>query len=312
MDRSSAARLARASQVALIAAGAAASGVLVVGVPTGDAPMPPDKATLPLIETPADAAQPAALTPADKPGLARRFSQIANTPKAPTPPPPDQPTQAPVAPTQPAGEAAYLGLVQAGAKRMALVRRDGRQRFYALGAKLGEATITAIEDDHITLSDGKRIDISERAGESVSRARSANPNAMVARLPALQSVPGITTGQAQAQGAWQDAAYRQLRVPEDVAPEDIAAWRKVRAMMLANPQYAKEDMQLMTMKRLDQTRSELGKDYELTDTEQMREQYYLRTGQNPAEFSDDEMKERIAELEQNPEAYEQKAKKGLP
>jgi hypothetical protein len=304
--------MARASQVAVVAAAAASSGVFVLGLPTGDVALPPEKAELPVIETPTDANVARVFAPADKAGLARRFSQIANNPKAPEPPPAQQPVATPTPPPQPTGESAYFGLAQIGGKRMALLRREGRQRFYALGAKLGEATITAIEDDHVTLSDGKRIERSERTGESVTRARSNSPNAALARLPALQTVPGMTAGMPQTQGAWQDPTYSQYLVPGDIPSEEVAAWRKVRAMMLADPQYLKEDMQMMAMKRLDQTRSELGKDYELTDTELMREQYYLRTGSNPAELSDDELKEKLAEVEQNFEASGEKAKKGLP
>lgn len=98
--------------------------------------------------------------------LTRLSAPVAPAPEVPPEPMPNEPmtTQAPAAPVA-TGEWAYVGSIITPQSRHALVRIDGQQRIFAVGAKERDTTLVVIEKDHIEIDLGgktQRIDLAAR------------------------------------------------------------------------------------------------------------------------------------------------------
>lgn len=173
LSRASATRLTLLTQAVTVALGAAAVGLIVVGLPQRDLPQPTPVGTPPGMPAPGTGQNPSQTTPVafqpvDMGGLAERLGMIANAPAAPvveTPDDPETPTtggEPTNEPAQPfASRVRYLGLITIGGSNAAFVSIDNRQRIVKEGdvvaapaerPELGDLTIVRIERAKITVA----------------------------------------------------------------------------------------------------------------------------------------------------------------
>lgn len=194
ITRANAASTTRITRAAAVVFAAVAVGLGLAGLPDRDRPStepaPPFDPGAPAEGQNAGAVTPASFTPVDSEAVAARLSMLGNAPKIARAEPPVTPTD-PQPTTDPSGETVfssiedrvrYMGMVQLGETRAALVRIDGRQQIVREAATVPpppehseypELTIERINGAQIVVSDGETrtpVRIATRSGPSITMA----------------------------------------------------------------------------------------------------------------------------------------------
>jgi len=167
-------RIAQGVTAALVLLGGT---LAVIGMPGQRTPTsPPKSVELPEVVLPADPGKGVrTLTPVDYSAVSSRLGLVKNAPKieAAAPTPGDGGTPPPPPPPPPPS-LRYLGMANMGSLRLALVHDGVKQRFVAVGAKLGDGTtVKAIEADRLIVQglDGEHvIELAARSGETFTKA----------------------------------------------------------------------------------------------------------------------------------------------
>jgi hypothetical protein len=173
IDSQQAGRQALVAQAACGLAVLAGLGVAAVGLPGGVDPTPPSSLTLPEVAvTPAGPGQTTAAHAVDEAGIDARLARFSNAPRITTPvvlnANDGQPAPASAAQTK------YLGPVGLGARMLALMSVQGRQRFVKVGDALGdESHVMEITPTEV-VTDGpagrKAYELAGRTGQVLTRA----------------------------------------------------------------------------------------------------------------------------------------------
>lgn len=224
----------------------------------------------------------------DSSGTASRFGRVANSPKpVPVTPPPEQPQQ-----QQPAAQETltYHGIASIGSRSLGLVRVNGKQKFVSLGGVVsGDEKALEIDPGFIRVGanePGRRIELAARAGGSVtlgtvSSAPAMDPSEVMRQrqLEMMQAgrMPSIVG----------NGPMRGLKdVPEYIQDADINLFRKARARVLNDAQYAGQGdpneiaAKLMEEERQNaEERAAKGLPMDLTPEEQQIEAKHLQQGQ---------------------------------
>ncbi len=188
-SRSQAKQITLGAQVASLVLAAGAVGVAGVGLPLGEQrEFTPVEVSLPESGPSAAAQDPDDDVPdhrdVDFEGIVERFGMVGNAPSAAQPVTPvTDPKDPGNTQNQVANEdARYLGMVQIGARRSAMLVVDGKQRIVSQGGQTMSASgdpvrVLSVQPDHVVLAvDGerKRVDKGERqTGASTTIERTA-------------------------------------------------------------------------------------------------------------------------------------------
>lgn len=295
MDRASAGKMTLLAQTGLGVGALALGGVIFAGVKVQPPADPASEIVVPDVKMP-EGASPGSKTPAvrvDSGGTASRFARVGNSPK---------PVVVPAAETQPQVQPVvqesltYHGLANIGAKPLGLVRVNGKQKFVSLGAVVsGDEKAIEIDAAFIRVGaaePGRRIDLAARAGGSVTLG-TVSSTPQVAMDPSDQmrerQMEMMRRGLKPSMFSGQPGRVAK-DVPEYIADDDIVLFRKVRAKVLADSQYAGQgDPNEIATKLMEQDRQEMqdraakGLPVEMSPEEQQLESKHLilRQGGSP-------------------------------
>ncbi len=166
-NRSQAKRITLGAQVASLVLVAAAVGVAALGLPVGDdaGGFTPVEVSLPTLSDGGQGHDPDGNVPnfrrVDFPGIVERFGLVGNAPGVKANPGAGEP--GPGTLITPAGgpsgdETRYLGMIQIGARRSAMLVIDGKQRIVSQGGQAtnadGEAIrVLNVQPDYVTLNE---------------------------------------------------------------------------------------------------------------------------------------------------------------
>lgn len=263
LDPVTAARLTRFAQAGAVALVACAAGAFAI-LPGRSAQPAPADLKVPVAEEPKEESKPVAAEPVDLAGVAERLAMVSNHPKVPEPVSApnaeagrDGATPAPGVP-EVKDPVRYLGPVQMGGLRLALVTEGNRQRFARLGAELTEGTLKLIEDQRITLDakgTDKVIELAPKTSDVVTRASGAGsqpfipgvtpnqpnrfpPQAMVQNVNPAVRVKGQPAGMNRAMPVPQPPGSP---FPGNLSPERVQRLQEMRDKMRANGKYANDE-----------------------------------------------------------------------
>jgi hypothetical protein len=193
--RAKAGRIRTISQVAALAAAVAAGGAIGANFLKTPATSKEIVVEVPHIEsTKWMPASDASQGKADLEGIGSRMMLVSNSPKIAEAPKMDQ--AAPVAPPASVRDhVKFLGVVTDGARFLALISVDGKQRIVGVGdvIKLGDQSfmVSSVTADAVGLDDGKKSETIERARQSASSvSHSTAPATLPVTAAGAMNIPG--------------------------------------------------------------------------------------------------------------------------
>lgn len=260
LDRSKAARIATASQVALgVVVLAGITGTVVLGRGTIAAPKGP-LALVDLPPLPSNQPGNANQVAVDNDGIAVRLGAIANAPQKPaTPETPasETPTQPP--PPAPEHTVEYLGQVGLGNAKLALIRHNTAQRIVGVDDVVGPYKVVEISHTKLGLDESGRrtdIDLKPKSADVVTRAASTPAgNPMMANGANAAATSAMRRAAEAARlarlNAAKSGAVKGAPSPRPNSPEGFEArYNAVMERLKTSGQFANEDDMAAAAKRL--------------------------------------------------------------